>query len=220
VITAAIAFYNHRAVTSERLKTEALLHNVLPAVIADRLKAGEVVADRFEAATVVFADLVGFTPRTEKLSPDRVVTMLDELFRRFDRHCDRLGLEKIRTIGDAYMAAAGIPVPRADHASAAAELALAMQGELADLEGVELRVGIHSGPVVAGVIGARKFAYDLWGDTVNTASRMESHGLPGRIQVTGEVQEALAERYLFEARGEIAVKGKGQMPVFLLVGRR
>jgi class 3 adenylate cyclase len=211
------------ALAAEKKKTEALLHNVLPASIATRLKDGATVSDRFDAATVLFADLVGFTPRAEGLPPDRVVKMLDEMFKRFDRLCAHHGLEKIKTIGDAYMAAAGVPTPNADHVAATAELALAMQHELTktpDLSELQLRIGLHTGPVVAGVIGERKFTYDLWGDTVNTASRMESHGVPGRIQVTEPVYLALKERYAFEPRGEITVKGKGNMPAWLLVGRQ
>jgi class 3 adenylate cyclase len=230
LVTAALAFYSRRAtegaeaaLEAEKKKTEALLHNVLPVSIANRLKDGATVSDRFEATTVLFADLVGFTPRAEGLPPDRVVHLLDEMFKRFDRLCAQHGLEKIKTIGDAYMAAAGVPTPHADHVAATAELALAMQHELKqtpELSELQLRIGLHTGPVVAGVIGERKFTYDLWGDTVNTASRMESHGVPGRVQVTEPVFVALKGRYTFEPRGEINVKGKGPMQAWLLVGRR
>jgi class 3 adenylate cyclase len=154
-----------------------------------------------------------------------VVGVLDEIFSAFDRLAERLGLEKIKTVGDAYMVVAGLPEPRPDHAQAAAEMALAMQAELSRLcEALSLdlaiRVGMQSGPVIAGVIGRRKFIYDLWGDTVNTASRMESSGIPGRIQVTEAVYERLRSTYDFEERGEIEVKGKGRLCTYLLTGRR
>ena len=209
-------------------QTEALLNNTLPASIAQRLMAaGRVPADSFEQATILFADIVGFTPLAERTEPEALVALLDDVFSAFDDQADRLGLEKIKTIGDAYMLAAGVPESRPDHVEAAARMALAMQqvpAWFARTSGVELsmRIGIHTGPVVAGVIGKRKFAYDLWGDTVNTAARMESHGLPGEIHVTEAVVRALEGRpeFEFEPRGEVEVKGKGPMKTwFLRAGR-
>ena len=174
---------------------------------------------------MLFADVVDFTPFVERTEPHRVVAVLDEIFSAFDELAERHGLEKIKTIGDAYMVAAGLPEPRADHAEAMAEMALDMQAALKRLcepLGLDLaiRVGMDTGPVIAGVIGRHKFIYDLWGDTVNTASRMESSGLPGRIQVTTAVYERLRDRYRFEERGEIDIKGKGRLNAYLLIGRR
>jgi adenylate cyclase len=207
----------------EHARSERLLLNVLPEPVADRLKREEgVIADRHPEATVLFADIVGFTPIAADLPAEGVVALLDEVFTTFDRLADERGLEKIKTIGDAYMLAGGIPVPRDDHCEAVADMALAMiaacgSGRVAEA-GVRLRVGIDTGPVVAGVIGRRKFIYDLWGDTVNTASRMESHGVPGSIQVTEAVFRRLRGRYRLEPRGAIDVKGKGPMHTWLLVG--
>ena len=164
--------------------------NILPRSIAERLKADSTtIADQFAAASIVFADVVDFTPLSERLPPAEVVGILDHLFTRFDLLADRYGVEKIKTIGDAYMVAAGIPTPRPDHAQVMADMALDMREALRAEDaigrlGLELRIGINSGPVVAGVIGRKRFLYDLWGDAVNMASRMESHGTPGRIQVT------------------------------------
>jgi class 3 adenylate cyclase len=206
-------------------RSESLLLNVLPRSIADRLRrAPGVIAESHEAVTVLFADVVDFTPFARRTDPARVVGVLDEIFSAFDELAARHGVEKIKTIGDAYMAAAGLPDPRPDHAQAMADLALDMVAgfdRTCRAIGVELalRVGIDSGPVVAGVIGRHKFIYDLWGDTVNTAARMESHGLPGRIQVTDAVRRALEDCYAFEDRGEIEVKGKGPMRAWLLTGR-
>ncbi len=206
----------------EHERSERLLLNVLPQPIAARLKDREdVIADRFPEATVLFADIVGFTPMSADMGPEDVVEVLDGIFSAFDRLADERSLEKIKTIGDAYMVAGGLPVPRDDHCSSVADLALAMLEEVdgrPGRDGLQLRVGIDTGPVVAGVIGRRKFIYDLWGDTVNTASRMESHGVPGRVQVTERVVERLSGSHRFEPRGVIEVKGKGQMPVWLLVG--
>jgi class 3 adenylate cyclase len=173
---------------------------------------------------VLFADVVDFTPFTERTAPEQVVGVLDEIFTAFDHLAERLGMEKIKTIGDAYMAVAGLPEARPDHASAAAEMALAMQEELGRVSAalnldLTIRIGMQSGPVIAGVIGRRKFIYDLWGDTVNTASRMESSGLPGRIQVTEAVFERLRHAYEFEPRGEVEIKGKGRLRTYLLTGR-
>ena len=210
----------------EQEKSERLLLNVLPASVANRLKeSDQVIADGFTAATVLFADIVGFTPLAHDLPPTDTVALLDRVFAAWDRLADRYGVEKIKTIGDAYMAAAGLPTPREDHLEAIADLALEMGGEAercAEKSGVplEVRVGIDTGPVVAGVIGRSKFTYDLWGDTVNTASRMESHGMPGAIQVTERVYEQLRGGYELQRRGTIEVKGKGPMATYLLLGRR
>ncbi|HVY44629.1 MAG TPA: adenylate/guanylate cyclase domain-containing protein [Minicystis sp.] len=207
----------------ERARSERLLLNVLPRPIAERLKRGEVtIADSFDSASVIFADLVGFTPLSQRLAPAELVALLDDVFTAFDALAERLGLEKIKTVGDCYMAVAGLPAPRADHAAAAAEMALEMRSALERVthgRGLRLRIGIASGPLVAGVIGRQKYIYDVWGDTVNTASRMESHSVPGEIQVTDAVREALAARYVFEARGAVEIKGKGPMNTFFLRGR-
>jgi class 3 adenylate cyclase len=215
----------HRLLLAEQERSEGLLLNVLPAPIADRLKQGEkVIADRFPEVTVLFADLVDFTASSDRSSPERVVQVLADLFTAFDRLATRHGLEKIKTVGDAYMVAGGLPVPRPDHAEAVAEMALAVREEAGrhrDPAGrpLQVRIGIDSGPVVAGVIGTAKFSYDLWGDTVNTASRMESIGVPGCIQVTDRAYRRLRDRYRFERRGPVQVKGKGELVTWFLVGR-
>jgi adenylate cyclase len=215
----------HRLLAAEQERSEQLLLNVLPAPIAARLKTGEnVIADRFSDVTVLFADLVDFTRGSERVNPAAVVEVLDELFSAFDELARRHGPEKIKTVGDAYMVAGGLPVPRAGHAEAVADLALAMRDEVAhhqDASGqpLQLRIGIDTGPVVAGVIGRQKFSYDLWGDTVNTASRMESHGMAGHIQVTDRTYHRLRDRYRLEPRGLIQVKSKGAMTTYILVGR-
>lgn len=207
-----------RSLEHERARSEALLQNILPEPIGERLKAGQrPIADKFAEATILFADIVGFTTRSQHVSPEALVTELDQIFSDLDALADELELEKIKTIGDAYMVVGGIPVPSEDHTARVARMALAMR-RVARARGIEMRIGIHVGPVVAGVIGTRKLAYDLWGDAVNTASRMESHGVPGAIQVTEEVYERLRHAYAFEPRGVIAVKGKGDMPTFLLEG--
>jgi class 3 adenylate cyclase len=215
----------NRLLRAEQERSEGLLLNVLPAPIAARLKRGEaVIADGFAEVTVLFADLVDFTRRSQETSPERVVRLLDDLFSAFDRLAERHGLEKIKTIGDAYMVVGGLPEPRPDHAEAVADMALDLREEVArhrDPGGrpLALRIGIDSGPVVAGVIGRRKFSYDLWGDTVNTASRMESHGVAGCIQVTERTWRRLRDRYRFERRGPVQVKGKGELVTWFLVGR-
>jgi class 3 adenylate cyclase len=210
----------------EKATSERLLLNVLPAPIADRLKGGaEVIVDRFDAVTVLFADIVGFTKLSSTTSPEKLVTMLDELFSVFDRLAEQHGLEKIKTIGDAYMVVAGIPHPLADHAQAIAHMALDM---LAAIEAytkkhqtdLAIRIGAHTGPVVAGVIGKKKFIYDLWGDTVNTASRMESHGIAGRVHVSTATAELIKATFEVEARGPIDIKGKGVMETFLIVAAK
>ena len=186
---------------SEQDRAENLLLNILPRSIAEKLKAApQAIADQFTEASILFADVVDFTPRSEHLSPAEVVGVLDDLFSHFDTLAERYGLEKIKTIGDCYMVAAGVPSPRQDHARALALMALDMVEAMRSTEamghlGMELRVGINSGPVVAGVIGRKRFLYDLWGDAVNTASRMESHGTPGRIQITGATFELLKDEF-------------------------
>jgi class 3 adenylate cyclase len=215
----------HRLLLAEQERSERLLLNVLPAPIATRLKAGEgVIADAFPQVTVLFADIVDFTRRSKRTSPAQVVATLNELFSAFDRLAQRHGLEKIKTIGDAYMVAGGLPDPRPDHAQAIAEMALAMQAEVTrhtDPSGqpLQLRIGIDTGPVEAGVIGTAKFSYDLWGDTVNTASRMESHGIPGCIQVTERTYQRLRDGYRFQRRGPIQVRGMGELVTWFLVSR-
>jgi class 3 adenylate cyclase len=216
---------SRRALALEQQRSERLLLNILPAPIAARLKQGEdVIADAFPDVTVLFADLVDFTRRSQQISPAQVVQILNELFSVFDRLAQRHGLEKIKTIGDAYMVAGGLPNPRPDHAQAVAEMALAMQVEVArrsDPSGqpLQVRIGIDTGPVEAGVIGISKFSYDLWGDTVNTASRMESNGVPGHIQVTARTFQCLRDGYRFQRRGSIPVQGKGEMVTYFLLGR-
>jgi adenylate cyclase len=218
--------YFVRAREEEQAKSEALLLNVLPAPVAARLKREEgVIADSHASVSVLFADIVGFTPLSERLPASELVALLDSVFARWDALALAHGVEKIKTIGDSYMVAAGIPTPRADHAEAMAEMALAMGPEAercATETGLpfQVRIGMDTGPVVAGVIGRAKFIYDLWGDTVNTASRMESHAPPGAIQVTERVFELLGEAYEMRARGAVEVKGKGPMPAYLLIGRR
>ena len=214
------------ALRQEHDRAESLLLNILPASIAERLKSSpQTIADQFRAASVLFADVVNFTPRSEQLTAAQVVGLLDRLFGHFDTLAERYGLEKIKTIGDAYMVAAGVPNPRPDHARALASLALDMVesmapgGAVGDLD-LELRAGINSGPVVAGVIGRKKFLYDLWGDAVNTASRMESQGTAGHIQITRATYELLKVEFECEPRGTISVKGKGDMETWYLVGRR
>ena len=216
----------HHALELEQAKSERLLLNVLPEPVAARLKEQEgIIADARPSVTVLFADIVGFTQLSERLSASDVVALLDSVFASWDALAADHGVEKIKTIGDAYMVAGGIPLPREDHAEAIAEMALAMGPEVVRLAGetghaLQVRIGIDTGPVVAGVIGRAKFIYDLWGDTVNTASRMESHAPPGTIQVTERVFEQLRELYELRTRGAVEVKGKGLMSPYLLLGRR
>lgn len=218
--------HQHQALELEQAKSERLLLNVLPEPVARRLKDQDgIIADASTAVTVLFADIVGFTQLAQRLSPSEVVAVLDGLFARWDALGSQHRVEKIKTIGDAYMVAGGIPVPRPDHAEAIGEMALAMLPEVRRCAAetglpLEVRIGIDTGPVIAGVIGRAKFIYDLWGDTVNTASRMESHGLPGTIQVTERTYERLRDHYEFRVRGTIDVKGKGLMTTYLLVGTR
>jgi adenylate cyclase len=205
--------------------SERLLHNTLPVEIAERLKQGElVIADRADEVSILFADLVGSTPLSERLTPDEMVSLLNDVFGPFDDLADRIGVEKIKTVGDAYMVVGGLPAWRPDHLEVVVEMALAMRDELArhevaGLGPLQMRFGIHTGSVVAGVIGKRKFSYDLWGDAVNTAARMESHGVPGEIQVTEEVFKRLRGSYQIEPRGLVEIKGKGPMPTYFLRDR-
>ena len=214
-----------RQLAEAHAMNQRLLLNILPPPIAERLLAGErVIADRFEDVTLLFADIVDFTGLSSRLSANEVVEFLNEVFSLSDELADRFGLEKIKTVGDAYMVVGGLPERSTDHAARVAEMALQLGADLGRLRtpatrSLSMRMGIHSGPAVAGVIGTRKFIYDVWGDTVNTASRMESHGVPGRIQVTAPVVSRLGEAYLFEPRGTIEVKGKGQMETWFLLGR-
>ncbi len=210
------------ALRYQQQQTDRLLLNILPATIAERLKKDQrTIAEHFAEVSVLFADIVGFTELSARISPTELVHMLNAIFSQFDYLVERHGLEKIKTIGDAYMVVGGIPIPKPDHAEAIAEMAIDMQTTMVQFnaetgQNFRMRIGIHTGPVTAGVIGVKKFIYDLWGDTVNTASRMESHGIPGEIQVTEATYERLRDRYYFEQRGAIAVKGKGEMQAYLL----
>jgi guanylate cyclase len=215
--------YFVRAREREQAKSERLLLNVLPSPVAARLKQADgIIADACADVTVLFADIVDFTPLSERLAPEDLVAVLDRVFVAWDELAARHGVEKIKTIGDAYMVAGGIPLPREDHVEAIAEMALAMGPALARVATatglpLQVRIGIDTGPVVAGVIGRAKFIYDLWGDTVNTASRMESHAPPGTIQITSRTGERLCDRYELRPRGTIEVKGKGPMNPYLLI---
>lgn len=214
-----------RQIEDERARSDRLLLNILPRPIADRLKSGESrVVNSYDQVTVLFADLVGFTVLSSEVPPSVLVRLLDQIFSAFDELACRHGLEKIKTIGDAYMAAAGLPFPRADHAEAAARMALDMHDVIGEISrsgrwNLNMRIGLCTGPVIAGIIGQNKFTYDLWGDTVNTASRMESHGIPGRTQVPQGTYDLIAHHFRFEERGTIEVKGKGHMKTYFLCGR-
>lgn len=214
------------ALEIEQARSEKLLLNILPESVAERLKANEErIADSHAVVTILFADLVDFTKLSAKLPPAELVDLLNNVFSEFDRLATRYGLEKIKTIGDAYMAVAGAPNARSDHAQAVAEMALEMQTVLADVasrtgKNLMMRIGINSGPVVAGVIGHTKFSYDLWGDTVNLASRMEQSSLPNCIQVTRATHMLLEEDYIFESRGTIPLKGKGKTEAYILKSRK
>jgi adenylate cyclase len=228
-VLASFATQRNKALAAlrvEQARSETLITNVLPSSIAQRLKdATGSIADHVECATILFADVVDFTPFAQRLTPAEVVGTLDQLFSHFDTLVERHGLEKIKTIGDAYMAAAGVPDPCADHASRAALLALDMRktiatSAIADQGRLQLRIGINSGPVTAGVIGTKRFLYDLWGDAVNTASRMESNGTPGEIQITRTTYDLIEDAFVCMPRGTIPVKGKGEMETWYLVGPR
>ncbi len=208
----------------QRLMAERLLLNILPQPIAERLKQQQnTIADSFTEVTVLFADIVRFTELSTHTSPTELVELLNNIFSAFDELAEWYGLEKIKTIGDAYMVVGGLPYPKADHVEAIANMGLDMleaigQFHTPDLRPIKLRIGIHTGSVVAGVIGTRKFSYDLWGDTVNIASRMESHGEAGTIQVSEDVYNRLKLNYQFQARGSIEIKGKGLMTTYRLEG--
>ena len=220
-----VVFYYVRQRTLLLERSDALLRNVLPDEVAERLKSSpETIADSFESASILFADVAGFTPMSAGMTPRELVSLLDELFSDFDGLVDECGLEKIKTIGDAYMVASGVPRPREDHAIAICDLALGMTDLVASKSylgrQVRFRIGINSGPVVAGIIGRHKFSYDLWGDAVNTASRMESLGTAGHIQITETTLLLVSDVFVCEPMGTIEVKGKGEMPVWRLVARR
>jgi adenylate cyclase len=219
----------YERIAAEQKVSERLLLNVLPHAIAERLKGrpdvadstAEVIADSHEEVTVLFADIVEFTRFSEGVSAQVLVDVLNDVFIRFDEIADRRGMEKIKTIGDSYMVAAGLPVPVADHTIRAAHMALDMieamdRFNVQRRQELKVRIGIDTGAVVAGVIGKRKFVYDLWGDVVNTASRMESHGVAGRIQVTDATRQRLCDDFMLEKRGAIDVKGKGEMHTWFL----
>jgi PAS domain S-box-containing protein len=210
----------------EQNKSERLLLNILPKPIVKQLKQFQgSLAQQFTEATILFADIVGFTPLSAQMPPLELLNLLNQIFSAFDQLAEKHGVEKIKTIGDAYMVAGGLPVPQENHAEAIAQMALDMQQAIGQFktqqgESFQIRIGINTGPVVAGVIGIKKFSYDLWGDAVNVASRMESSGLPGRIQVTAATKERLQDKYLFEERGATLVKGKGLMISYWLIGRK
>ncbi|MGF1461182.1 MAG: adenylate/guanylate cyclase domain-containing protein [Leptolyngbyaceae cyanobacterium] len=214
------------ALKEEQAKSEKLLLNILPDTIAAQLKTKvEAIASRFEEATILFADIVDFTGLSTQMSPGELVAVLNDIFSQFDEIADALGLEKIKTIGDAYMVVGGLPQPRPDHAPATLEMALQMLETIQtfqrrDGSPFQLRIGINTGPVVAGVIGIKKFSYDLWGDAVNIASRMESHGVVNRIQVSESTYRRAQDQYEFEDRGCIDIKGRGKMRTYLLRGRQ
>ncbi len=213
------------ALRIEKERSEKLLLNILPQAIVTRLNGGEtVIADQLSNVTILFADLVGFTKLSSRLSARDLVRLLNRLFSEFDRLALDLGVEKIKTVGDAYMVAGGLPEPRADHAHAVADMALAMVGTVERMNRelpmpLQMRIGIHSGDVVAGVIGTHKFVYDIWGDAVNIASRMESHSLPNRIQISAATRRHLQKRFRLERHGSVDIKGKGPMETFFLLGR-
>ena len=209
----------------EQMKTEKLMLNILPKPIAERLKKGEKnISGSYPEVTILFSDLVGFTKMSSTKSPADLVKLLNDLFTRFDKRAEELGLEKIKTIGDAYMAVGGLPIPRSDHAIIAADMALGMYQDLTEFNqanggDLQMRIGLNTGPVVAGVIGFTKFSYDLWGNTVNTASRMESTSAVGRVQITPATAEALTGHFILEERELIECKGLGPILTSFLVSR-
>jgi adenylate cyclase len=208
-----------------RRDTEHLLLNILPQRIAERLKKGQVIADNFAEVTILFADIVNFTPYSAQVPPVQLVRLLNQIFSTFDHLVEQYRLEKVKTVGDAYIAVGGLPQPRSDHAEAIADLALAMQQAIAQFhrdtgDPFCLRIGLNTGPVVAGVIGTKKFSYDLWGDTVNVASRMESEGVADKIQLTEATYNALRDKYILKPRGNIRIKGRGEMMTYWLLGKK
>ena len=221
----AVLYYYVRQRSRLQTQTDALLRNILPDEVAERLKSSnDRIADEYESVSILFADVTDFTPLTADMAPADVLDLLDRVFSDFDALVEERKLEKIKTIGDAYMVAAGVPVARGDHALAICDLALTMlehiESHVFSGHRLTLRIGINSGPAVAGIIGRKKFSYDLWGDTVNTASRMETFGSAGKIQLTRSTFELVKDDYLCEAAGVVDVKGKGAMPVWHLTGRR
>lgn len=210
----------------EQEKSERLLLNILPPSIAQKLKEEHIcIAEGFAEVSILFADIVGFTDLSQRIEPRELIDLLNNIFSSFDQLCDQYHLEKIKTIGDAYMVASGLPTPREDHAQALADMALEMHEKITEFNlnqqtALSIRIGINTGSAIAGVIGKKKFIYDLWGDAVNTASRMESHGIPGSIQVTESTYNKLKDNYLFEDRGIIAIKGKGMMRTYLLLKKK
>ncbi len=216
----------HEALAQEQTKTEQLLLNILPFKIAQRLKSGEEhIADACPNVSVLFADMVGFTAMSRTMTPSALVEVLGDLFSRFDLITEKHGLEKIKTIGDCYMLAGGVPEPRDDHAEAVVDAAMDMCTALEEMHertggALRMRIGVHSGPIVAGVIGIRKFTYDLWGDTVNVASRMESTGQPGRIHVSANTAQLIENNFALESRGSIEVKSLGMVETFFVNGRK
>ena len=229
----AVVWYGLRQIASaeaamerEYTRSEALLANILPASIAERLKdrSHSVIADKYDDASILFADIAGYTERASDTSPEELVAFLDDLYTSLDALVTRHGLEKVKTSGDAYMVVSGVPQPRTDHLEALADLALDIADTVAGLtdsrgRAVPLRIGLASGPVVAGVVGSQRFFYDVWGDAVNVASRMESTADVGRIQLPQSVYQRLSNRFVYEERGEVDVKGKGVMRTWYLVGR-
>jgi len=220
-------FLQKYTIQAQRDRADKLLYNVLPKRIAERLKeSDETIAEEFNSATVLFADIVNFTPISARFDPHAVVEMLNELFSHFDDLVDKYSVEKIQVAGDGYMVAAGVPTPRSDHATVLAQLALDMldyvkeQEFLGGRHSIEIRIGLNSGPLIAGVIGRKKYFYALWGDMVNTASRMESHGESGKIQITRETHELVKDDFECEYIGEIAVKGKGKMEAWHLLSKK
>lgn len=218
-------FIQRRLLEQERERSEKLLLNILPTPVAERLKRGDLIADSFEDASVLFADIVDFTLWSGRQTPEQVLSTLNIIFSKFDALVDSYGLEKIKTIGDAYMVVSGVPTPRPDHLTLLANLALDFQKTIHELPEIaehnfQIRIGIQCGPVVAGVIGSKKFIYDLWGDTVNTASRLEASGAPGRIQVSQDVYQRLKDTFSFEERGQVSLKGKGDVQAYWLVEKK
>ena len=225
-VIARLFFTALKYLQAEQEKSEQLLLNILPLPIANRLREkAQTISDHFPAATVLFADIVGFTEIADVISPVELVEILNVIFSDFDKLAEKHNLEKIKTIGDAYMVVGGLPIPDAFHVEAIAHMALDMQESIAQFaedtgKNYQIRIGINTGPVIAGVIGTKKYIYDLWGDTVNIASRMETHGLPGKIQVTSWVYHLLKHKFVLEERGLIEIKGKGPMECYLLLGRK